>query len=466
VKQLYLCKVVRRLRSQMNDIVERMKVAKSIKMSIELFEEAVKNNDLSRFKGGVVLESEEELKRIEQQESLLWSIRSRSKTFLFYFLNSVLEGKGDLANSVSLVQRIIHILEQLVSKFRLSATEIHDDMTLLLFAIKIRNLDILRAFIPLYNQSIVQDHSAQKIMLFDPKKMRVDALMYLLPLSMAIKEFVRTDLIDLILEEVYEPNRKEMISAVLNSRQGYRDYQNYSILDYKLSWIKSMIDKYQIDVSMLSDQVFCSAARSNSSSTPYELIQYFCSQGLRMRNGQLAENYNHLNDPFMSVLRKYGIKEEQEAMECMELLVGAGGELSQLPLFDTFMYDGFSFEVYQFLTKHGANVNLVGHLEFPPLLNLISAASYTENSLKKMGWLLKCGADPTLFFRSNNSYHQNCNMSALRLTYHRLARGDPDLFDGITMLLAEYGVTRETEKPDPDGLTFDQWLEIASQSGL
>jgi len=355
------------------------------------------------------------------------------------------------------------ILEQLVSKYPMTAAgEGSFGQTPLSLAIKIQNLDILKAFIALYNQRIVRDKFAQSTMLFDPNKMRENALTHFMPLSIAIKECVHTDLIDLILDEVYEPNKKEMIEAVLNCRPVYSDHHFCSILDYDLSWIKSIISKYQIDMTTLSENIFCYAVKANSSST-YELIQYCYSQGLRIRNIRKEER-PLADDPFLSLLYKNGVqRKEQEVMECMELLLTAGGELSYLPLFDRVVINSFSIKLYQFLAKNGADMNLAGFSNFPPLMNMISGANYARDSLTKARWLLECGADPTLFFRSNNLYYQNCHLSALRLAYHRfvLENHFPQILDPIIKLLAEYGVTKETEKPDPDGLTFDQWFEIA-----
>jgi len=95
LRQSYFSRVVRRMKFQMKAIIERMKVAPSIKASIELFEEAVMNNDLSVFKSGVVL-NKEEWRRIEHQEHVLWSIKSNGNSFLVHFLNSIVEQRGDL----------------------------------------------------------------------------------------------------------------------------------------------------------------------------------------------------------------------------------------------------------------------------------------------------------------------------------------------------------------------------------
>jgi len=267
-------------------------------------------------------------------------------------------------------------------------------------------------------------------------------------------------MVDLILEEVYEPNRKEMIVAVLNSGPVLHNSRYYSILDYELSWIKSIISRYEIDVSTLSDQIYSFAIKSKASSSTYGLIQYFYSQGLRMKNTVKDEHDN----PFMLLLFEDGYRrEEQQAIECMELLLAAGGKLDDLPIFDRLISGGASLNFFQFLAKNGANPNVVGSYQrFPPLLNLISAASYTEKGVTVVRWLLECGADPTLFFPSNSGHYQNCHMSALRMAYHKyaVATNCPRILDTITSTLAEYGITKETEKPDPDGLTFDQWLEI------
>lgn len=117
-----------------------------------------------------------------------------------------------------------------------------------------------------------------------------------------------------------------MIAAAFNSRLvNYRD-RFCSIWDYKLCWIKSIISKYQIDVSTLSEEIFCYVVKANSSSTPYELVHYLYSQGLRIRNVRKGEGCDTSDESFMTVLNKYGIWGEQEAMKCMGLLLAAGGE--------------------------------------------------------------------------------------------------------------------------------------------
>ena len=170
------------------------------------------------------------------------------------------------------------------------------------------------------------------------------------------------------------------------------------------------------------------------------------------------------NDPFWSLLGVYGVSEEQEMIQCMEVLLDAGGSVSRLSLFEQIIHYGYSLEVYQFLAKHGADPNTTGLPNYSPLLGVISHLSYLEEGFEKVRRLLECGADPTRFYLIDDPYYQNTYMSALRMAYHTFVIvQDEDTYNTITRVLAEYGVTKETEKPDPHGLTFDQWCQGVRQ---
>jgi len=476
LKQLFYSGVIRRLRTNMIKILKRMRDAQSIEEMFQLFEEAVKNNNLSAFTSDASEEQEEELMRIQRQETILWNTKNNSKTFLFYFVSGILlRSKEDLSvnseDADSLMQRIILLLKQLVNQYHIDASEEGNGQAPLLLIIKMKNLQLLKEFIPLHNQGIIQNKTTQQNLLFNSAVRTEDTLMSSIPLSVAIKEFVSLDMIDLILEEVYEPNRKEMLVSILGSRPAYHNECYHSIFDYKLPWIQSIIEEYQIEISSISEHAFTCAVISKSSSKPFELIQYLYSRGLRMKPVVDQENqyYYSINDPFLSLLEPHRSTEELEIIQCMELLLDAGGSVSHLPVFDYLTSDRFTFKMFQFLSNHGADPNKISSRTWssniPPLLIVISNFSYSEGNYEKVRWFIECGADPTLFFFSHDQYYHNTYMSALRIAYHRYEIMSPnsEILDTITQLLAEYGVTKETEKPDPDGLTFDQWFEVASQ---
>ena len=98
LKQLFYSGVIRRLRTNMIKILKRMRDAQSIEEMFQLFEEAVKNNNLSAFTSDSSEEQEEELMRIQRQETILWNTKNSSKNFLFYFVSGILlRSKEDLS---------------------------------------------------------------------------------------------------------------------------------------------------------------------------------------------------------------------------------------------------------------------------------------------------------------------------------------------------------------------------------
>ncbi len=483
LKQLRFSAVLRSRRIKMTRLVQYRMIhcISNVNHLFECVEEAIRNNDLTCFKPSSLLDStnandgdgddshrmayDKEMKRIERQEMLLWNVRVKQRRFILTFLRELLRLRRCISDTTppllfdgdpSTVPKLIHYIKVLLDRYHGDILDEYRGQYCFSLLIKLNHPDILKPFIPYYNEGIRRVECSQMDRYrFDVTQKETEHIVGLSPFAVAIRSHCTTELFQLLLDEVDEPNKSGVITALMGLAHCPTAYIRVSsIYVHEPSWIRSMVERYHVDLKAVDGRAISYAIRSSDPGHVLEHVRYLLSNGVQLYQQFDRLQYGMFCDPLMDVLTRHSVP-ECDTIQCVSLLMEHGAQLSRTVLSDCLYMSFFTFEMLQFLVKQGVDLDQVGPDEPPMLLQLISTC-FTSVTVQRVEWMLKCGANPVVFWKYTG---EDMYASPLRRVHTaQITYGLPNaIFDALIEMLASYGVTKETEPADPDSVQFDEW---------
>lgn len=487
LKQMVFGAFVRKRRTVMGELLEQMNDSAridSMSLLFQFVDRATTNNDLSPFKYSVRVgdgdagddgdnrlssgEHVKEVKRVEAQELALWSLKRNKSNIMYLFLKIATYLKDEWISHAEMRRRVTDLIDKMLHDYRLDMFgEATNRKSALLFIMLMGDMEMLDMFIPLYNQRIVKQKQAQRMMLYTPGSSIANTTQ--IPVAFAVARQLSPTVIDILLERLYEPNRSQLLAQLMNTafHDPVTTQYSRSLLSYDWTWVRSALEKYRVDVSRIPFASYETAAVTAPAHC-LDIYRYLVSMGVKPNidssSGAVSPDHESSFDTaFMALMGRYSDQSmsEEHVMQCIDILLQLGGQLTDVPVFSVGLYKPtYSERMCHFLVDRGANVDHPLPLRGCSfLLHVLDRRIYGRD-FQIVRWLLDCGADPHRYWKApmNYSYHLN----ALRMVHSRHSDNGHS-FKVLLDMLAEYGVTRETQQPDPDGLTFDEWLEQTSE---